>query len=412
MSKPLSFVVIGCGARGRTYMRIARELGHRISAIADTSEPALIAMKEIAGDNDPQVFSSGEELLAGERLADIALVSTQDAQHFGHASAALRLGYDVLLEKPAAQSSEEVEELASIAKENGCKLTLCFVLRYTPFYRTLKLALDDGKIGEVITIQASEGVGPFHNVHSYVRGKWSKTAESTPMIIAKCSHDTDLLAWIAGSRAVSVTSHEDTSHFRPDRAPEGATDRCADGCPHVGSCRYDANRYLTDQRSWLRNVRPDANEMDDAAVLEWLKTSDWGRCAYRCDHDTPDHQVVGVHFKNGITADLTMTAFDTGRRIRIYGTEGILEGATDADGREPWIESRPHEGTTEIIPIIEQEAGDHQGHGGGDFGLIHALPALLAEGSQDFIEGHRIGFAAALAARENRAVSLDLNCRG
>jgi hypothetical protein len=35
--------------------------------------------------------------------------------------------------------------------------------------------------------------------------------------IAKCSHDTYLLAWIAGSHAVSVTSHEDTLHFRPDR---------------------------------------------------------------------------------------------------------------------------------------------------------------------------------------------------
>jgi predicted dehydrogenase len=407
MSKPLSFAVIGCGSRGRTYMRIARGLGHNIVAISDTSEAALTAMKAIAGDNDPQTFASGEELLMQERLADVALVSTQDAQHFGHASAALRLGYDVLLEKPAAQSSEEVEELARIAKENGCRLILCFVLRYTPFYRSIKRAIEEGKIGDVVTIQASEGVGPFHNVHSYVRGKWSVTADSTPMIIAKCSHDTDLLAWLAGSRAVSVTSHEDTLHFRPDKAPEGATDRCTDGCPHVGKCRYDAHRYLTDQRNWLRHIRPDAHEMSDAAVIEWLKTSNWGRCAYRCGHDTPDHQVVGVHFANGITADLTMTAFDTGRWIRIYGTEGVLEGLSEGVGGEPSIQIRPHDGAALDIPVQEQDSGDYQGHGGGDFGLIHALPALLADDSQDFIEGHRIGFAAALAAKENRVVSLD-----
>ncbi len=409
MSKSLSFAIIGCGSRGRTYMRIARGLGHTIAAISDTSESALTVMKEIAGDSDPQVFASGEELLAtGKRLADVALVSTQDAQHFGHASAALRLGYDVLLEKPAAQSSEECEELARIAKENGCKLILCFVLRYTPFYRTIKAMIDEGKIGDVITIQASEGVGPFHNVHSYVRGKWAITAESTPMIIAKCSHDTDLLAWFAGSRAVSVTSHEDTLHFRPDKAPAGATDRCTDGCPHVGTCSWDAHRYLTDQRNWLRHVHPDAATMDEAAIIEWLKTSKWGRCAYRCGQDTPDHQVVGMHFENGITADLTMTAFDTGRWIRIYGTEGVLEGLSEGEGGDgaPLIRIRPQDGKWTEIPLQEQDTGDYHGHGGGDFGLIHALPELLADDSQDFIEGHRIGFAAALAAKENRVVSL------
>ncbi len=407
MSKTISFAVIGCGSRGRTYMKVARAQGHRIVAISDISPGALTAMKEIAGENDPREFPSGEEMLLEGRLADVALVSTQDAQHFGHASAALRLGYDVLLEKPAAQSSAEVEELALIAKENSCRLILCFVLRYTPFYRTIKAMVDAGRIGDVVTIQASEGVGPFHNAHSYVRGKWAKTEESTPMIIAKCSHDTDLLAWIAGSHAVSVTSHEDILHFRQDKAPPGATDRCTDGCPHVGKCRYDAHRYLTDQRNWVRHVRPDAATMSDADVLDWIRTSKWGRCAYRCDHDTPDHQVVGVHFANGITADLTMTAFDTGRWIRIYGTEGVLEGWSDGKAKDgsPSIEIRPHEGGAETIPVEELESGDYQGHGGGDFGLIHALPALLEDDSQDFIEGHRIGFAAALAAKEGRAVT-------
>lgn len=389
-------------------MKIARDLGHRIVAISDTSPSALDVMREIAGEDNPREFASGEELLARERLADVALVSTQDAQHFGHASAALRLGYDVLLEKPAAQSSEEVEELARLAEAQGRKLILCFVLRYTSFYRAVKRAVDEGRIGNVVSIEASEGVGPWHNCHSYVRGKWSKSAESTPMIIAKCSHDTDLLAWIAGSKAVSVTSHEDCSHFRPEKAPEGATMRCTDGCPHVGSCRYDAHRYLGDERRWLRHIRPEAEKMDDKAVLELLETSDWGRCVYHCGQDTPDHQVVGVHFENGITASLTMTAFDTGRRIRVYGTDGVLEGTTDTDRNGPRIECRSHDGPVEAVEIMEQETAGYEGHGGGDLGLIAALPGLLAENSSekaDFIEGHRIGFAADLAAKKGRAVS-------
>lgn len=133
-----------------------------------------------------------------------------------------------------------------------------------------------------------------------------------------------------------------------------------------------------------------------------------GRCAYRCDHDTPDHQIVGVHFANGITADLTMTAFDTGRWIRIYGTEGVLEGWSEGKGGDgaPSIELRPHFGTAEDIAVQEMDSGDYQGHGGGDFGLIHALPALLEDDTQDFIEGHRIGFAAEVAAKGNGVVAM------
>lgn len=403
----LTFAVIGCGSRGRTYMRIARELGHRIAAMADPADTALATMREIAGDDAPREFVSGEALLAEPKMADIALISTQDAQHFEQAAAALRLGYDVLLEKPAAQNSAEVAELERIAREEKRRLILCFVLRYTPFYRAIKRALDDGRIGRLITVQATEGVGPFHQAHSFVRGHWSKSAESTPMIIAKCCHDTDLLSWFAASPCVRVSSHAGCSHFRADQAPAGATLRCTDGCPHVGRCRYDAHRYLTDMRRWMEMVRPDGASMTDAEILEWLRTSPWGRCAYHCDQDTPDHQVVSMQFENGITATLTMTAFDSGRRIRLHGTEGILEAATHADGREPWIESRSHDGGITAIEIESEDSGGYAGHGGGDFGLISALPALLRDPAPaGFVDGHRIGFAADVAAREGRTLAL------
>jgi len=394
VKESISFVVVGCGARGRTYMRIAMELGHKIVGIADTSETAIEVMKGIAGNDNVQVFSSGEELLMKERMADVALISTQDAQHFGHASEALKRGYDVLLEKPAAQTSEDVEELARLAEEKGRRLILCFVLRYTALYRTVKEQLDKGVIGEIMTMEATEGVGPWHNCHSYIRGKWSKTKKSTPMIIAKCSHDTDLLAWFAGSHAVDVTSQESISHFRPDQAPAGATLRCTDGCPHVGECRYDAHRYLGDQRRWMRNVMAGGETMNDEAIKEWLRTSDWGRCVYFCDQDTPDHQIVGMKFANGITASLTMTAFDTGRRIRIYGTTGVLEGGTGVKDGEAYVRVQDHEGEWQDVEITDQVLKGYEGHGGGDFGLIAALPELLKAQGNDFVEGHRIGFTA------------------
>lgn len=391
-------------------MRIARSLGHRIAAFADPNSGARDAMCEIAAGQDRAAdeFDSAGALLAAVPAADVALIATQDARHMADASAALEAGYDLLLEKPAAQTAAEVETLARLAAEKDRRIVLCFVLRYTPFYRALKAAVDGGRIGRVMSIQASEGVGPWHHAHSYVRGHWSKTARSTPMIVAKSCHDTDVFSWLAGAPCRRVSSFENTSHFLPQQAPDGATERCTDGCPHLVTCRFDAHRYLGDQRRWLEMVRPDAADWTDERILEWLRNGDWGRCAYRCDQDTPDHQVVAMAFANGITADFTMTAFDTGRRIRVYGTGGILEGALHADGREPWIECRPHEGEPEPVEIAELAPGGYQSHGGGDFGLIEALPELLAdpENRGDFLEGHRIAFAAARSAADGKTLEL------
>ena len=78
------------------------------------------------------------------------------------------------------------------------------------------------------------------------------------MIVAKCSHDADLLCWLGGAPAASLSSYGDRSWFREENAPAGAPARCTDGCP-VKDCLYDSHRYLTDKftrdsmatRGWL-----------------------------------------------------------------------------------------------------------------------------------------------------------------
>ena len=60
------------------------------------------------------------------------------------------------------------------------------------------------------------------------------------MILAKCCHDTDLLQWLVGVPCKKVQSFGSLSHFNAKNAPEGAPDRCTDGCPHADTCYYNA----------------------------------------------------------------------------------------------------------------------------------------------------------------------------
>jgi len=99
---------------------------------------------------------------------------------------------------------------------------------------TIKTLLASDRLGRFISIRASEGVEPFHQAHSFVRGHWSKSADSIPMIVAKCSHDADLLCWLAGSAPAKISSFGGLEWFRPANAPPHAPPRCTDGT-QIGS---------------------------------------------------------------------------------------------------------------------------------------------------------------------------------
>jgi len=415
LSLPLTLAAVGCGSRARTYCKIAQSLGdrYRIVAGADPVPDRLDAMREISRNSDFLSFDSAEELLAKDRLADVLIIGTQDNYHFEPAKKALEKGYHLLLEKPAAQTLEEVLELARLAEKYDRKILLCFVLRYTQFYSKVHEIVRSGQLGDIISMHAVEGAEAWHQAHSFVRGHWGRAAESTPMIIAKCSHDTDYISWLMQSRCKSVSSFGRLSYFKEKNAPEGATSRCTLGCPHAapngGSCMFDAHLYLNKHERWLNMVYPHPTERTKDEVLAWLEYSPWGRCAWKCDNDVVDHQVVNMDFENGSTASLTMTAFDSGRSLEIYGTKATLRGGDafkTASGAD--ISIRDHaSGETETITLEAPEDDGYQGHGGGDFGLVSVMDSVFrGDGNESAliaqsIESHLIGFAAEQSRQAN-----------
>jgi predicted dehydrogenase len=409
MSKPLRIAILGCGSRGRTYARIAAAMPERyeLVAVADLDAAKTATLAELREPGAIQVFDSDQTLFAAGKLADVLLICTQDADHYGNAMDAMELGYDILLEKPAAETLERCEALDRKAKEKGCRILPCFVLRYTPFYQAVRKFIDSGRLGRIMTIRATEGVDAFHQAHSYVRGHWARTENSSPMIVAKCSHDTDLLCWFADSTPKSITSHGRLDWFKKENAPEGAPLRCTDGCPVAEECIYDAHRYLNEKRNFLRMVMPGAEgktgayELPEEPILEFIRTSPWGRCVYHCDNDVVDHQVVACEMENGITGSLTMTAFDCDRTIEIYGTLGCLKGGEPyqrAGSHELWFYDHYH-GKVEEIPVEEPQGEGYAGHGGGDFGIVDALDRVFAGPDAippglDGLAGHQLAYKA------------------
>ena len=413
-------ILIGGGNRGNSYTRIGKELEKfELVAIAEPLKQRREYIAKLHEIPEEMCFESWEPLLALGKIADAAIVSTMDRDHFAPAMAAIEVGYNLLLEKPVSPTLEECRAIEKAATEKGVYVLVCHVLRYNKFFRALKKLIDDGRIGKIINIDHAECVGDMHYSHSYVRGKWHNAEESSFMLLAKSCHDIDIIQWLIGKECKRAQSFGALTYFKRENAPEGSTDRCYDGCPYIDTCPYSAKTIYVERKdlgNWLRSSVTRCHEMtNDETVIEALANTQYGKCVFKCDNNNVvDHQTVNMEFEDDVTATFTMSAFSLGgRRIRIMGTKGTLEA--NAWDKEITLENLLTQ-KKEKINVNDMVLGDSilSGHGGGDSGIMNSLYDLLCgEVSYDelsnisiSVKNHTTVFAAEKSRLEGRVVEL------
>lgn len=407
MKKHFTVALIGAGGRGSVYTELlTNKEEFSVVSACDINPKKLENLKAIVDLKDEALFVNEEEFFK-EKRADVLVIATCDSDHVRQCVRAMRLGYDVLLEKPISDSREEIQELLAVQKETGRKVVVCHVMRYTLAIKKLEELVEAGTIGKLIAIDHMERVGFWHQAQAYVRIQKMYSDTQHPTILAKCCHDLDLIQHFAGSRCKTVSSVGGLTHFRPENAPEGATQRCID-CPHKETCCFSAKRIYIDM--WKERGCPEFswpwykvcldNPNTEEGLYEGIRNTVFGECAYKCGVETNPHvvdnQMVQMEFENGVTANLKMLfAATSGRRINLFGTEGELV----YDERVGTIEVRPYFKEKQILEIKTINV-QGWGHGGGDFGLIESMYAILTGENPNYtslaesLESHLMGVAA------------------
>ena len=408
MMKPVTAVILGAGSRGCSYAEYAKEYPGQLQivAIAEPREDRRNLLAQELNVPEQNQFGSWQELLQQPRMADCAFVCTLDDDHTEPAVRAMELGYHLLLEKPMSNTAQECRAIVEAAGKYERKLAVCHVLRYTPFYMTLKELIDRGEVGQVTTINQIENVGYWHQAHSFVRGNWRTVRETSPMILQKSCHDMDIILWLMGRDCLRVQSFGSLRHFTPENAPEGAPERCLDGCPHAESCPYYAPKLYLDMSITGWPVDVITTDLSEAGRRRALEEGPYGRCVYRCDNDVVDRQVVNLEFAGGGVATFTMTGLtaDFSRQLKIFGTKGQIQA--DMAAKEIVLHRFGEE--KEIIPVETAASG----HGGGDFGILRDFLGVLREGGESrtsaeiSLQSHLICFAAEKSRKEHLVVEL------
>ncbi len=410
---PISVIIVGMGGRASIYSAVALTNPELLQVVGVVDiNPERIKQAQLMFDlPDDHCFTTVEELVAVPRFADAAINCTMDRLHVETSLPLLRHGYDLLLEKPYALNDEEGKLIIDCARETSRKVMVCHVLRYTPFYRSLRRVIALGTIGDVINIHMVNQVGYQHESVSFVRGKYAREEIcGSGMLLSKCSHDLDIMSWLMGDNTpVTISSVGSVLQFKEEKAPEGAGTHCLNNCPLERECFYSARRlYIENPMRWANNVWHDTHSSPetDEEKEEILRRPDnpFSRCVYRCDINIVDHQSVLIHFRDGATGTFSMNGGATMPRriIHVTGTRGEIHGDFERERFHVRLidPDAPGGYTERTLDISDFQQGD--AHGGGDRNIVLDFIALLrgertspgCPTLEDSIVGHRMVFLA------------------
>lgn len=393
--KTANVLLYGAGNRGIIYGRTLERTGKiRIAGIIDPSEHSVSTARRQFKYVE-RIFPDFQQAVsAGLTHYDGIIIATPDEYHAEEAIVSVSSGLKVLLEKPAYLTADQKARLLRAEQEAGKgSIVVCHVLRYSDFFRALKKVIDDGLIGTPEVIYHTENISYYHYAHSYIRGNWPYQNVS-PIILAKSSHDLDLICWYTGLKPVSVTATGSRSVFLPQNAP-GDSDFCHN-CNARNSCLYEAeDLYIKGRpliREWL-NSRPATlknllklfslpaaaltgltawkfwptdtigSKLTKKHIRQHLKDSRFGQCVYRLDADQFEKVecLIQLAGEGKESPDSVRAVFRInapapyeGRTIRIDGTNGSVRGVFSAASHLTYVQN----GSAPVkVPVRKNNTG-------------------------------------------------------
>lgn len=206
--RPIRFAVIGCGLIGRKRTLALKSLPAAASAELiyacdlDAGRAADLA-KIVPG---CQAVTDFQAVLADSRL-DAVIVATLNASLAPIALAAVKAGKHVLVEKPGALYSRQLEEIQAAAATTGARVRIGYNHRFHPALQKARSLFESGVLGPLMFLRARYGHG---GRKGYDR-EWRADAKLSGggELIDQGVHLIDLAGWFLGDFA-TIDGHAAT----------------------------------------------------------------------------------------------------------------------------------------------------------------------------------------------------------
>ena len=235
-----------------------------------------------------QCYQTLNDMIEKESL-DLLMIGSPNHLHLEHIKEGLYAGLKIFAEKPIVVNENQTFELAKLIKEFGVdQILVGLVLRYSQHARSVRELIESNKIGEIVSIEASEHIMPWHGGF-FMRNWRRKEKYSGGFMLEKCCHDIDFYSMIVKSRPIKIASFVGRHSFIPQNQPKDSIEEYT---------KYN-----------LQGWEAKENVFDS-------------------DADIVDHQVAIIEYENGATLAFhtNMRVPDEFRRFAVIGTNGMVEG--------------------------------------------------------------------------------------
>ncbi len=140
---------------------------------------------------------------------DVVAICTPNDRHPAETIAAAQAGKHIVIEKPVAMDVDSLRAMREAVRRAGVKTVVGFVLRWHPFFRTIKALIQDGALGEIFLAETGyySQIGPWYTGFAWAR---TRAQGGSNLLFAGC-HAVDALRWFAGDVA-EVSAFETRGH--------------------------------------------------------------------------------------------------------------------------------------------------------------------------------------------------------
>ena len=145
--KKIGVAVIGTGFWGKNHARVYKELAEtELIAICDIDPQRA---KAVADQFGAKPYTNAAKMLKNRDIEAVS-VCTWSTALAKEATRAVQAGRHVLVEKPMAANVKQAENLLKKAEKEGVHLTVGFLMRFIPGLQSIKKAVQDKTIGELV----------------------------------------------------------------------------------------------------------------------------------------------------------------------------------------------------------------------------------------------------------------------
>jgi len=427
------YAVVGLGSRSKMFSTAILDTYKEtceLTALCDTNQGRM----DVYNESFKSKYNAGPfptyhavdfDKMIKKHKPDVVVVTTMDRTHHKYICRAMELGCDVISEKPMTTDENRCQQIFDTIEKTGKNLIVTFNYRYSPRNTKVKELIQNGEIGDVISVHFEWMLNTKHGADYFRR--WHRDKKNSGgLMVHKSTHHFDLVNWWIDDTPIEVFGMGRLAFY----GLENAEDRGVKDFYH----RCLNNEYAKKD--------PFALNLKDGKELEsiYLKNEDYD--GYIRDYSVfsqgisiEDTMSVMVKYKNKTTLTYSLNAFcpNEGYKVSFNGTKGRIEMDIN---EAPYVSGSAYDQNNPDFNMTEEEKGEltekvtiqklwgkpeeviwpaaEGGHGGGDKRLLDDVflgakddPLKTAAGPLDGAKSILIGIAANKSFETGTLIKID-----